>query len=75
MELTDNVSVTKSEGIDRPLAYFPVNIWEDPLTTFSVMDLVCTYIFKLVHKHTDNILNYVSLVLLLYRMVREIERS
>ncbi|ESQ45631.1 hypothetical protein EUTSA_v10011010mg, partial [Eutrema salsugineum] len=28
----------KREEIDRPLAEFPVNIWEDPLTSFSVSD-------------------------------------
>ncbi|KAL1217279.1 Alpha-humulene/(-)-(E)-beta-caryophyllene synthase [Cardamine amara subsp. amara] len=39
MELIHNLSVGKSEEVDRPLADFPVNIWEDPLTTFSVLDL------------------------------------
>ncbi|VVB05038.1 unnamed protein product [Arabis nemorensis] len=33
-----NSSAVKKEEIDRPLAYFPVNIWEDPLTSFSVSD-------------------------------------
>ncbi|XP_010480293.1 PREDICTED: alpha-humulene/(-)-(E)-beta-caryophyllene synthase-like [Camelina sativa] len=41
MELRNHASVAKvkSEEIDRPLADFPVNIWEHPLTTFSVLDL------------------------------------
>ncbi|EOA25478.1 hypothetical protein CARUB_v10018817mg [Capsella rubella] len=39
MELKNHVSVARSEEVKRPLADFPVNIWEDPLTTFSVLDL------------------------------------
>ncbi|CAH2064754.1 unnamed protein product [Thlaspi arvense] len=36
MELKSNSSAVKRDEIDRPLADFPVNIWADPLTSFSV---------------------------------------
>ncbi|KAG5393740.1 hypothetical protein IGI04_023703 [Brassica rapa subsp. trilocularis] len=38
MELINSLCTAKREEIDRPLADFPVNIWEDPLTSFVVSD-------------------------------------
>jgi len=42
-ELINTLSALTTEEIYRPLADFPVNIWEDPLISFSVLDPVRTH--------------------------------
>ncbi|KAG7564983.1 Isoprenoid synthase domain superfamily [Arabidopsis suecica] len=37
-EVINTLSALTTEEINRPLADFPVNIWEDPLISFSVLD-------------------------------------